>query len=157
MEKLKKFIKQFKKNMLTIIVVWLIMVILLVAPITKCVTDAHLAGIAPVDGIMQNIVDNIIKFPILTAFSNTYSADFINGIKYFSIIYFLIVFWAIYKNLPKGGFHDIEHGSSDWCKDGEQYKVLSKKEGLILAKEHYLPLDKSGNINVLIVGRFWLW
>lgn len=61
------------------------------------------------------------------------------------------------KLKPKSEYEDIEHGSSGWAEHGEQYKVLSNKEGIILAEENYLPLNKQGNVNVLIVGRFWCW
>ena len=37
------------------------------------------------------------------------------------------------------------------------YKILSEDKGIILAKDNYLPVDKRGNINTLIVGRFWIW
>ena len=57
----------------------------------------------------------------------------------------------------KSEYADIEHGSSDWCAPGEQYRILSKKSGIILAKDNYLPIDKTGNVNVLIVGRIWCW
>ena len=52
----------------------------------------------------------------------------------------------------KNEYTDIEHGSSDWA-EGEQYSVLSKKKGIVLAEKHYLPVDKRGNVNVLVVGR----
>ena len=54
-------------------------------------------------------------------------------------------------------YEDIENGSSDWCENGEQYKVLSKNKGIVLAEKNYLPLDKRGNVNVLVVRRFWCW
>ena len=38
---------------------------------------------------------------------------------------------------------------------GEQYSVLSKHKGILLAENHYLPVDKRGNVNVLVVGRIW--
>lgn len=56
----------------------------------------------------------------------------------------------------KNEYSDIEHGSSDWA-SGEQYSVLSPKKGILLAEKHYLPVDKRGNINVLVVGRLWFW
>ena len=40
---------------------------------------------------------------------------------------------------------------------GEEYRVLNKHKGILLARDHYLPIDKRGNINVLVVGRFWFW
>ena len=57
----------------------------------------------------------------------------------------------------EGEFTDIEHGSSDWSQRGEQYQILSKNKGIILAEDNYLPLDKRGNVNVLVVGRFRFW
>ena len=58
--------------------------------------------------------------------------------------------------MPKHDYADIEHGSSDWAND-EEYSVLSKNKGILLAEKHYLPVDKRGNVNVLVVGRFWFW
>ena len=61
------------------------------------------------------------------------------------------------KTAPKNEDSDIEHGSSDWSKNGEQYRVLSNKHGIILAQNNYLPVDKRGNVNVLVVGRIRFW
>ena len=61
------------------------------------------------------------------------------------------------KTKAKGDYHDKEHGSSDWSTKGEQYKILSKNKGIILAEDNYLPIDKRGNINTLIVGRIRFW
>ncbi len=58
--------------------------------------------------------------------------------------------------MPKHDYADIEHGSSDWA-NGEEYSVLSKNKGILLAEKHYLPVDKRGNVNVLVVGRLWFW
>ena len=58
---------------------------------------------------------------------------------------------------PKNEFSDIEHGSSDWSQRGEQYQILSKNKGIILAENNYLPVDKRGNVNVLVVGRIRIW
>ncbi len=64
---------------------------------------------------------------------------------------------GILKARPKHEYTDIEHGSSDWSEGGEQYSILSKNKGIILAQNNYLPVDKRGNVNVLVVGRFWFW
>ena len=61
------------------------------------------------------------------------------------------------KAVPKNEYSDIEHGSSDWSEGGEQYRILSKNKGIILAQKNYLPIGKRGNLNVLVVGRFWFW
>ena len=75
---------------------------------------------------------------------------------YFSIILLICAFVGIFKARPKSEYSDIEHGSSDWA-SGEQYQILSKKKGILLAENHYLPVDKRGNVNVLVVGRIRFW
>ena len=156
MEKFKGFMEKFKKNIVLYIVVWLIIAILLVAPVSYTITQAKLQGITWLEA-MPYIVDNIFKFPITVIFEDIYIGTFIECMKYYSLAYVTIMISAISKTLPKTKYDNIEHGSSDWCENGEQYRVLSKKSGIILAKEHYLPIDKTGNVNVLIVGRFWFW
>lgn len=91
-----------------------------------------------------------------TCFSDTNALRiFLNGTKYFALFYGLFVIIGIAKAMPKHEYEDIENGSSDWCEHGEQYSVLSKNKGIVLAEKNYLPVDKRGNVNVLIVRRFW--
>ena len=147
--------EKLKKNILIYLVVWIILAILLVAPVTYTITDGGLNGLNWMQSITANLMDNIFKFPISHVFEDAYIKDFITGMEYYSIAYFAIMFYAIYKTLPKSAYDNIEHGSSDWCVPGEQYRILSKKSGIILARDNYLPIDKTGNVNVLIVGRIW--
>lgn len=157
MGKFKSFMEKLKKQIWVYLIVWLVLVILFVAPLCYTITEGTKEGLTWLESIMFHFGENFMKFPITVIFQSEYVKDFIEGIKYFSLFYFGMVVFAIYKTLPKSSFQDIEHGSSDWCRPGEQYKVLSKKEGLILAKDNYLPVDKPGNVNVLIVGRIWCW
>lgn len=157
MGKFKSFMKVFKKNMLLYIVVWLIFAILLVPPITYTITTSYINGQSWLEGIVYNLLNNILKLPITDVLKAPYLKDYITGLEVFTIIFFIIITKAILKTLPKGEYDKIEHGSSDWCEKGEQYKVLSKDHGLLLAKDNYLPTDKKGNVNVLIVGRFRFW
>lgn len=157
MSKFKSFMKKLKKNMLVYIVVWLIFAILLVPPITYTITSSILIGQSWLEGIVYNLLNNIFKLPITEVLKQPYLKDYITGLEAFTVIYIIIMCKAILKTLPKGEYDKIEHGSSDWCEKGEQYKVLSKDHGLLLAKDNFLPTDKKGNINVLIVGRFWFW
>ena len=89
------------------------------------------------------------------AFNPEYSKVFWKAEGYLTV--FLLVFGGIgfIKAMPKHEFSDIEHGSSDWAQGGEEYSVLSPKKGILLAEKHYLPVDKRGNTNVLVVGRIW--
>lgn len=157
MSKFKSFMEKLKKNILWYLVVWIILSILLVAPVTYTITNAGLDQITWIEAFSTHLVDNFFKFPITKVFESTYFGDFLKGIEIFSLVYFSIMCYAIYKTLPKSAYDKIEHGSSDWCAPGEQYKILNKKSGILLAKDNYLPLDKTGNVNVLIVGRIRFW
>ena len=70
-------------------------------------------------------------------------------------VFFAII--GLVKAIPKHEYENIENGSSDWSEGGEQYRILSKNHGIVLAEKNYLPVDKRGNVNVLVVRRFWCW
>ena len=86
-------------------------------------------------------------------FNQEYSNVFWKGEGYLAIILLFFGGIGFIKAMPKHEFSDIEHGSSDWAQGGEEYSVLSPKKGILLAEKHYLPVDKRGNTNVLVVGR----
>lgn len=90
-------------------------------------------------------------------FQPDYFPAFFNAIKIVLIVYGLFAGIGFFKAIPKHEYDDIEHGSSKWSEGGEQYAILSKKKGIILAEKHYLPVDKRGNVNVLVVRRFRSW
>ncbi len=77
---------------------------------------------------------------------------YLQSLGLFSLVYAIFFIIGIARSVPKHEYTDFEHGSSDWSKNGEQYAVLSNKKGIILAEENYLPVDKRGNVNVLVVG-----
>jgi type IV secretion system protein VirD4 len=83
---------------------------------------------------------------------DNYGVVFAKTVPYFLAFYGLFILIGVAKAFPKHEYDDIEHGSSDWSEGGEQYKVLSKNKGLVLAEKNYLPVDKRGNVNVLVVG-----
>ena len=85
-------------------------------------------------------------------FKAKYIGTFGKCLMNFTIGFIVLGIIGFIKTKPKGEYHDIEHGSSDWSEHGEQYKILNKNKGLILAENNYLPIDKRGNINTLIVG-----
>lgn len=75
----------------------------------------------------------------------------------YTLAFLGVLLVGLIRTAPKNKYTDIEHGSSDWCENGEQYKVLSPKKGILLAEKNYLPVDKRGNVNVLVVGRIRCW
>ena len=87
----------------------------------------------------------------------SYGTEFFSLLWKFTVVYIIFMFVGFTRTAPKNEFTDIEQGSSDWANKGEQYKILSRTKGIILAENNYLPVDKRGNVNVLIVGRFRFW
>jgi len=90
-------------------------------------------------------------------FTAEYFPSFFKGLRILFYLYVLAGLIGFIKAIPKHTYSDIEHGSSKWSEGGEQYGVLSNKKGIILAEKNYLPVDKRGNVNVLVVRRFWCW
>ena len=84
----------------------------------------------------------------------------------FAAFVILFIAWKI-KNGKDYEYQDIENGSSDWSKNGEEYdklpdgsEVLNKKGGFILSKKHYLGTDLKKvkiNKNILVIGRIRYW
>ena len=150
-DKAKTALKQNKKYLVVIIVLWIIIAIVLVAPVAVALEDTISTEES---NLFQNLAKEITSF---TSFFRMFTKGsyIVMYLKIFIVYAILCTYWT-YKGYSKtsikGKYHDIEHGSSDWSKNGEQYKILSKDKGLILAKDNCLPLDKRGNINTLIVG-----
>ena len=157
-EKLRRSLAKIKGRLILYIVVIIVADFALVAPITRAFTDA--VNVASDTG---NMNDGITEFfydlayiakpgeNILTVFTANYFHNFITASIWFFIFAFIFAIVGIIKAMPKHEFTDIENGSSDWS-EGEQYKILSKKEGIVLAEKNYLPVNKRGNVNVLVVG-----
>ncbi len=90
-----------------------------------------------------------------------FAGDYFPTLKTFSIVYGVLFILALVFAKTDKEYGGIEHGSADWATGGEEYEVLSKKEGFILAKDHFMPMipnPPSGkNGNILVIRRFWFW
>ena len=157
--KLEGAIRRNRKYFIIYAILWVVIAIVFVSPFSY---SAHVAGL---DGkfsleIFIETFGASITNPFST-FGNLISSgatgNFISTLLVVTIFYTVFFFIGFVKSAPKNEYSDIEHGSSDWSQRGEQYRILSKNTGIILAEYNYLPLDKRGNINVLVVGRFWFW
>ncbi|MBR6504665.1 MAG: hypothetical protein IKT41_02990 [Clostridia bacterium] len=157
--KMQESLKRNKKNFIIYAILWLIIAIVFVSP------AAYSSYLSMQDGAFNfeefiGEFGNLIADPFGTL-GKSLSAEcigmFWNWLWKYTIAYFVIAIIGIIRTAPKHEYDKIEHGSSDWAANGEQYKVLNKKKGIILAEDNYLPLDKRGNVNVLVVGRFRFW
>ena len=151
-----KIEKALKKSMMPFIImvaVTITLTVLLVAPITVSIVRSSNSNdfFGELFSTMGNVGENVGKI-----FESDYIATFWKAEGYLAIAMLLLFVVGVVKSMPKNEYTDIEHGSSDWA-SGEQYQVLNKKKGILLAEDHYLPVDKRGNVNVLVVGRIRFW
>lgn len=154
--KIKGALKKNKVNFVVYIVLLIVAIFAFIAPLSYSIINASEGGVFNLGKCLENIVPAMQR-PFDTLF-NVLNAENISVFGetffYFWIFYTLFFFVGVVKSAPKNEYTDIEHGSGDWSKNGEQYKILSRSSGIILAEDNYLPLDKRGNTNVLVVGRF---
>ncbi len=152
-------IKKSRISIIIALILWLFLAIVLIMPFTCSMFQLELLKQNNSSADKLNEFIRIFVWGISNPISGFKSIikyklffNYIKNLIGFSIIYAFIVVIGFIKVMPKHRYDDIEHGSSDWSQHGEQYQVLSKKSGIILAENNYLPLDKRGNVNVLVVG-----
>ncbi len=136
---------------------WIVMSIVLGSCITVSKVESEgLNGVDAAGDFIENFINNIGDFSgnLSKIFKPQYFPIFLKTEGWITGFVLLFLAIGLIKNLPKNEYSGIENGSSDWA-TGEQYRVLSKKKGILLAEDHYLPVNKRGNVNVLVVGRFW--
>ena len=157
--KVEGAIRKTRKYFIIYAILWLFLVIVFIMPAGAAVKEATNNG-----KFAMNIFTEKFMFYALKPFSSfgkVFSSGYIGSfwavLWKFSFVYLIIAIIGIIRNAPKNEYADIEHGSSDWSQRGEQYQILSKNKGIILAENNYLPVDKRGNVNVLVVGRIRFW
>lgn len=156
--KIEGAIRKNKKTFILALILWLFLTIVFVMPIACGWEAANIEGSkfsietfsAVVGERMAQPGQNILEI-------GQYWDSFTSIWWKFTLIFLGVLLIGLIKTAPKNAYSDIEHGSSDWCENGEQYKVLSPRKGILLAEKNYLPVDKRGNVNVLVVGRIWCW
>ncbi len=154
--KIKGALKKSKWIFIIGIAIWIALSILLSAPIGKAIVDVKQVQGATSDTFIDILFKNWKNlWPTFgKAFEPQYFTTFMKVELYVTLAVIFIMIVGLVKSMPKNEYSGIENGSSDWA-SGEQYSILSKKQGILLAENHYLPVDKRGNTNVLVVGRFW--
>lgn len=160
-DKVKAAFRKIKTKLIVYLVIIIVVAIMGVAPFNVSVQEGIMASKAGEDfwAVFLTQLFNNIQKPLscLGQCFSTYFMAYMNTLKWYLLICGFFALIGIIKSIPKHEFQDIENGSSDWSENGEQYTVLSRRKGIILAEKNYLPVDKRGNVNVLVVRRFWCW
>lgn len=158
--KIEKMIKDNRKYVIIFVILWLVIDIVLIAPIATTLAGNTKTVIEDTTSInkIEVFISEVTSFTaIFRVFSASTIGIFGKATLYYTIFFVIFAVIGVLKSKPKNEFTDIEHGSSGWCEHGEQYKILSKDKGILLAEKNYLPTNKIGNVNVLIVGRIRFW
>ena len=149
--KVEGAIRKNKKYFILFAILWLFIAIVLIVPITvgynTAIQQDGTAGISAFVETIQNPFKGLAKIS-----SDNLMVAYLKNLGLFSIIFAIFFIVGVARSAPKNEYTDFEHGSSDWSKNGEQYTILNNKKGIILAEDNYLPVDKRGNVNVLVVG-----
>ena len=150
--KVEGAIRRNKKYFILFGMLWLFIAIVLIVPVTVGYNTAVLQqdGTAGITSFVETMKNPFAGFATMAV--NNWTGIYIKNLVIFSIIFAIFFIVGIARSAPKNEYTDFEHGSSDWSKNGEQYTVLNNKKGIILAEENYLPVDKRGNVNILVVG-----
>lgn len=157
---MKLLTEKRKKAIIIYLILWLIIAIVFIMPVAVAYVKSSnpLTGEFSGESFREIATDTVLDVGSrITAFEPQYMETTKKFLMYYSVLYLGVMITLVLKSKTRGEYHNIEHGSSDWCVGGEQYKILSKNAGLILAEKNYLPVNKMGNVNVLIVGRIWFW
>ena len=156
--KIEGAVRKVRKYLIIYLILWIVLNILLVMPVSYSYVNACESGNFNVNTFVEVLFNSIMPFTTFgKTFTSAYFGNYVSLTIGFTLVYVILVIIGMVKLAPKNRYTDIEHGSSDWSEHGEQYRILSPKNGIILAEKNYLPLDKMGNVNVLIVGRIRFW
>ena len=155
--KIEGALRKNKKTFIFAAILWLFLAIVFVMPIA-CGWEVANAGEKFSLNTFTATVGERVAQPFLNIKElGSYWGSFISLLWKYTLGFLGIIVIGLVRTAPKTKYQDIEHGSSDWCEHGEQFRVLSPKKGLILAEGNYLPVDKRGNVNILVVGRIRCW
>ena len=154
------FFEDLKREIKPLLIVYVIFDIIFIGALTFAVSN-----IGEDENVIGAVINNL--FPAVTSFkffSGIFS-DF--GFFLKASFWTLLIFFGLYvafkmKKNEESDYDGIESGSSDWSKNGEEFKklsdgreILNRKNGFILSRDHYLGTDLKKvliNKNVLVIG-----
>lgn len=160
---MKNKLRKLKREAMPFIIVYLIFDVIIIGSLNYAIKTSPPYDLS---ALLSNFMGAIKSFKFISGIFKDFTS-FLN-LSIWTLAAFVLMFiaWKI-KNGKDYEYQDIENGSSDWSKSGEEYdklpdgsEILNKKDGFILSKTHYLGTDLKKvkiNKNILVVGRIWIW
>ena len=157
---MKSKLRKLKKEAMPFIILYLIFDLVIIGSLNYALVNLDNTKAM---SLFSNFMEAIKSFKFISGIFSDFG-NFLN-LSGWTLAAFVVMFiaWKI-KNMKDYEYQDIENGSSDWAKGGEEYdklpdgsEILNKKNGFILSKNHYLGTDLKKvkvNKNILVVGRF---
>jgi len=155
---MKEWLNKRKPILIMLGVVFVLLTLFVVPAYVRTKVDSIAAEesksviILTFEAFQKNITD--IGGNLGTSFKNF--SVFGEAYKNFLITYLILGGALVLFTKTSSEYQDIEHGSAGWAENGEEYSVLSKKDGFILADKHYLPViptpPQAKNGNILVIG-----
>ena len=142
MSKMQKAFEKNKKYLILFLVLWIVLEIVLIAPMSVAIAESSVQGKFDLAFFIENLGKEVSSFTAITRIGSAGAGSvFGKGTLWLTILCLVVTAIGIIKSKPKNNYEDIENGSSDWCEGGEQYKILNKNKGIILAEDNYLPAN----------------
>lgn len=162
-----EYIRKYKKQLIAIGIFYLIVCIMvagnfLVAGSKAVKGDSITGNFENVTQIFKQQLTN--PFAIIGGLVTIKGlfAKFLNWCLGIFVAFATLTIWMLIKNGKIRDYEGSEHGSSDWAKNGEEFKkqpdgteILNNKDGFILSRKHYLGTDLKKvriNKNILVIG-----
>lgn len=154
-DKISYAVQNAKKYFIFGLILWIVLILFLVLPFSiaypgaiteKGDFDLYEFG-AQIPDLFFDVSGNLSKLS-----QKEYFDIFFGAFPKVTIIFIVAYAFAVYWSKHSHNYDEIEHGSADWCTKSEMYKILNRNRGILLAENIFLPLDKFGNTNVLVVG-----
>lgn len=154
-DKLGYAVQNAKKYFIFGLILWIILILFLVLPFSIIrTTSVDENGKFDLYLFVEQIPDKLLDVPnnLSKLSQKEYFDVFFGAFPKVTCGYILVYIFVVYWSKHSHNYEEIEHGSADWCTKSEMYSILNRNKGILLAQNIFLPLDKFGNTNVLVVG-----
>lgn len=124
-EKFEAAWKKSRKYFIIYLVLWFIITIVFVVPLSCSIVDATINGTFSMNEFFIKIGANIANFfgNLGKVFTPAYLPTFWSVLWKYTLIFLVVMVIGIWKAAPKHEYSGIENGSSDWSENGEQYRI----------------------------------